>query len=165
MLGEPILPTEFRDLYNRVNNSIRIIASVLLLGYWARSVAAPVFVSMIERTAGRLKPAFPNIAEQALYEKVEGVALEYHQEACGAIDSAVLVFSHSVADSAADELLDLSARSNPSEWLSDNEEFKMTLRDLTDTPVAEFQRQARARLVQRHKGKNLPAKIICWVRW
>lgn len=157
---EPVSGKDFAAIHNRVGELIRVNATVLAVAQWAEKGARPLFYRLVEQTAQKAVTQFPWARSGAeLNSRLDNVVTEYQSDAVAALNASTLVFAHTVADTAVDEVLDISARALRREWIGDEEKFTVTLKELRDTPLAVFEQQAAKRLLQRQKDKSLPAKV------
>ncbi len=161
MTDDPISGMMFSTIYTRIASLISVNAGVLVIAQWAQAATEPLFRSWVGGMAQGLPEEFPSIPREALSsgEHLGLIASEYHRNAIAAINAAALVFAHTVTDSAIDDLLEISAKGVPERWRTDKEKFSVTLRELQETPLEDYIRGARNRLVQQQKAKSLPAKV------
>jgi hypothetical protein len=151
---------DFSRLHNTLGEFIRVNATVLAVAQWTESGAQPLFRLLVERTARNATEKYPWLRSgQELNSELDSVAVEYQRDAVAALNALTLVFAHTVTDAAIDELLGIAARALPLQWVGDEEKFNVTLKQLRDTSVDEFEQQAAKRLLQRQQDKSLPAKV------
>ncbi len=161
MPNDPISGLTFATIYNRIADLIRVNGSVLVIAQWAQAATEPMFQVWLRSMAQRLPARFPNIPRETLVPgpELNRIASEYHRDAVTAVNAAVLVFGHAVTDSAIDDLLEISAHGVPEHWRVEKENVSVTLEELQQTPLEEYTRRARNRLIQRQKAKSLPDKV------
>jgi hypothetical protein len=93
------------------------------------------------------------------FEPLSNITAEYHRDAVAAVNAATLVFAHAVADTAVDDLLDISIRGVPANWMADKTEFTLTLAQLRTLDIDHYVHRARRRLLDMQKKKSLTKKI------
>jgi hypothetical protein len=161
MPDDPISGMMFSTIYTRIASLITVNAGVLVIAQWAQAATEPLFQAWVGGMAQRLPETFPNMPREAMSsgDRLGQIASENHRNAIAAINATVLVFAHTVTDSAIDELLEISAKGVPERWRTDKEKFSVTLRELKHTQLEDYIRTARNRLVQHQKAKSLPEKV------
>lgn len=160
IMDDDITGLTFAPLYNRIGTLITINAGVLAIAQWAQAATGPLFRAWVGKTMEILPMKFPGIPpEAASSEVLDQLASENHKDAVFAVNSAALVFGHSVTDTVVDELLEISARGVPERWPTDREEFKVTLKELRQKTLDDYIGKALKRLVEQQKAKSLPAKV------
>lgn len=154
---------QFSNIYIRIHKLTGVNLSLWMIGKWAEAAAGQAFDGLVARMVPLATASYPaqlaGIPQAELIPKMRAASQQMHSDGVAVATAATLIFSHTVTDSAVDELIEISSLGLSSRWRFDELEVKTTVAQLRDLGAEECIRRAQSRRVAQEKQKSLPNKL------